>query len=169
MNTFVSAARTVKQQEVLIKLMTVLGRLTNLKRVWYDGTMEDKKGLVNSIFEYILFDLDTSRIADFRLEPWTDQHLIVRAEIFIEELGEDVLEGEDNEVDLRVSGTLTRHKLRFDVPLPASTESDHRNPDKAQLRTDILAMREQGKSYREIGAALGIHFTRVGQIANASN
>ena len=48
--------------------------------------------------------------------------------------------------------------------MPSSTQSDSRNPDKAQLRADILMMREQGMSYREIGAALGIHWTRVGQI-----
>jgi len=70
-------------------------------------------------------------------------------------------------VDLRVSGTLTRHKLQFDVPVPASTASDHRNPDKAQLLADILIMRERGMSYREIGAALGIHWTRVGQIVKS--
>jgi hypothetical protein len=59
---------------------------------------------------------------------------------------------------------LSRHILRFDIPLPASTESDLRNPDKEQLRADILAMLQQGMSYRKIGAPLGIHWTRVGQI-----
>ena len=62
---------------------------------------------------------------------------------------------------------LTRHILRFDLPLPASIESDLRNPDKTQLRADILRMRSQGMSYREIGAALGIHWTRVGQVTKA--
>ena len=70
-------AQTVKEQEVMIELMTVLGTLTNLKRVWYEGNETDKKGLVNSIFEYILFDLDTEQITDFRLKPWADQYLIV--------------------------------------------------------------------------------------------
>ena len=71
-------------------------------------------------------------------------------------------------MDLRVSGTLTRHILRFNIPLPASTESDLRNPDKAQLRADILAMRANGMSYRQIGAVLGIHWTRVQQIVKSS-
>ncbi len=65
----------------------------------------------------------------------------------------------------RVSGTLTRHILRFDIPLTSSTESNLRNPDKDQLRADILSMRECGMSYREIAQMLGIHWTRVGQIA----
>lgn len=41
---------------------------------------------------------------------------------------------------VRVSVPLTRHIIRFGIPLPASTATDLRNPDKAQLRADILAM-----------------------------
>jgi hypothetical protein len=64
----------------------------------------------------------------------------------------------------RASSSLTRHIVRFDIPLQASTESDPRNPDKEQLRADILAMVQRGMSYLKIGMALGIHWTRVGQI-----
>lgn len=66
-------------------------------------------------------------------------------------------------MDLRVSGTLTRQILRFDIPLPASTESDLRNPDKVHLRTDILAMRADGMSYRQIAREVGLHWTWVQQ------
>lgn len=58
---------------------------------------------------------------------------------------------------MRVFSTLIRYILRFHVPVPASTRSDLRNPDKEQFHTDILTMRERGMSYREIGAVLGIH------------
>ena len=70
-------------------------------------------------------------------------------------------------MDLRGGVTYTRHTLPFDLPIPASTESNHGNPDKAQLRETILSMRAQGMSYRQIGARLGIHFTRVGQIVKS--
>src|SRR5690606_32310024 len=43
--------------------------------------------------------------------------------------------------------TLTRHILRFDIPLTSSTESNLRNPDKDQLRVNVLYMRDQGMSY----------------------
>ncbi len=72
-------------------------------------------------------------------------------------------------MDLRVSGTLTRHKLRFDIPLPSSTASDLRNPDKAQLLADILIMRERGMSYREIAGETGLHHSRVWQIVNSAS
>ncbi len=70
-------------------------------------------------------------------------------------------------MDLRVSGTLTRHKLQFDIPIPISTQSDLRNPDKGQLRTDILMMRERGMSYREIAGETRLHHSRVWQIVNS--
>jgi hypothetical protein len=75
----------------------------------------------------------------------------------------------DGNLDLRGRVPLTRHILRFDIPAPPSTESSRRNADKAQLRAGILAMLAQGMSYREIGVALGIHWTRVGQIVRATN
>jgi hypothetical protein len=46
-----------------------------------------------------------------------------------------------------------------------STSSNSHHPDKHYLRATILALRQQGMSYRQIGMALGIHWTRVGQIA----
>jgi len=72
-------------------------------------------------------------------------------------------------VDLRGAVPLTRHILRFDIPLPASTESDLRNPDKAQLRADILAMRANGMSYRQIAREVDLHWTRVQQIVTSIN
>ena len=59
---------------------------------------------------------------------------------------------------------VTRQIHEFDVPVAPSTSSDLCHPDKHLLRATILAMREQGMSYRQIGKALGIHWTRVGQI-----
>jgi hypothetical protein len=53
-------------------------------------------------------------------------------------------------------------------PLPASTESDLRNPNKAQLRAGILALRESGISYRQIAREVGLHWTRVQQIVKSA-
>ena len=48
-----------------------------------------------------------------------------------------------------------------------STKSNLHNPDRARLRADILAMREQGMSYRKIGMVLSIHWTQIGQVARS--
>jgi DNA invertase Pin-like site-specific DNA recombinase len=42
--------------------------------------------------------------------------------------------------------------------------ADQRNPDKAQLKETILALRAAGQSYRQIGREVGLHRTQVGQI-----
>jgi len=54
--------------------------------------------------------------------------------------------------------------LDFPIPEPLSTATDQRYPNKQHLNETILDLREQGMSYREIGALLGIHWTRIGQI-----
>jgi hypothetical protein len=41
--------------------------------------------------------------------------------------------------------------------------------DKAEQRRVILALREMGWSYRQIGHEVGLHWTRVGQILRGSN
>jgi len=58
----------------------------------------------------------------------------------------------------------TRHTHQFNLRVNPSTAADHRHPDKAKLHATILARREQGWSYREIGREVGLHWTRVGQI-----
>jgi hypothetical protein len=45
--------------------------------------------------------------------------------------------------------------------LPSSTESDLRNPEETQLRTDILAMRKRGMSYCQVEREVSLHWTRL--------
>ncbi len=44
--------------------------LDKLSRLWDIGEPEDRQGMARSLFSYIVFDLDTRRIVDFRLKPW---------------------------------------------------------------------------------------------------
>jgi hypothetical protein len=61
---------------------------------------------------------------------------------------------------------LTRHNIAFPIPLPSSTQSDIRNPDKTKLRETIFDLRSQGWSFRQIAQEVGLHWTRVQQIVN---
>ena len=72
-------------------------------------------------------------------------------------------------VDLGGYVLYTRHTHRFEIPLPPSTESDLRHPDKEKLHETILTLRAQGMSYREIGREVGLHWTRIGQILKRSD
>lgn len=48
--------------------------------------------------------------------------------------------------------------------MSASESGKQRNPDKTKLKETIMALREMGWSYRQIGREVGLHWTRVGQI-----
>jgi hypothetical protein len=61
----------------------------------------------------------------------------------------------------------TKHIHAFEIPLPSSTGSDLKYPDKKQLRETIFALRAEGWSYREVGREVGLHWTRAGQILKA--
>jgi hypothetical protein len=65
---------------------------------------------------------------------------------------------------LKGNRPFTRHTLEFDLPVSPSTVANQRYPDKAQLKETILALRAAGRSYRQIGREVGLHWTRVGQI-----
>ena len=70
---------------------------------------------------------------------------------------------------LRDKVPLTRHIHTFDMPEAASTASNRLNGNKALLREKVLEMRQRGMSYRQIADAVGLHWTRVGQIVREHN
>jgi DNA-directed RNA polymerase specialized sigma24 family protein len=67
-------------------------------------------------------------------------------------------------VDLRVLFSSPSQKLEFELAQSDIATATQRNPDKELLRVTILALREQGMSYREIAQAIGLHWTRIQQI-----
>ncbi len=38
--------------------------------------------MARSLFEYLVYDLDMRRIVDFRLKPWADRFLMLRAALY---------------------------------------------------------------------------------------
>ena len=76
-----------------------------------------------------------------------------------------ILHGRDgNFTFLRGRVSLTRHILPFEISLPLTTLTNQPYNIKEHLKSIILGMRASGMSYRQIGTALGLHWTRIGQI-----
>jgi len=67
-------------------------------------------------------------------------------------------------LDLRGFVPYPSQKQPFVIPLSEYSVVTQRYPDKEKLRAIILALRDQGMSFRAIGSELGIHSTRVWQI-----
>ena len=59
--------------------MEVLAMMTDL---WDESTGEDKQQMARMMFEEIVYDLERLEIVDFRLKPWADRFLILRAQLY---------------------------------------------------------------------------------------
>ncbi|WP_119072048.1 recombinase family protein [Aggregatilinea lenta] len=81
-------ARTTETEKVALELAMCAEALDKLVRLWDISNEEDRQGLVRSLFDEIVYDLDTQRIVDFRLKPWADRYVVLRAALYEEDDGE---------------------------------------------------------------------------------
>jgi hypothetical protein len=80
-------ARTTTE-ELAVELALCMEAVDKLARLWDVVEDEDKQGLARSLFTSIVYDLDTRRIVNFRLKPWADNWLTLRAALYAEETAE---------------------------------------------------------------------------------
>jgi hypothetical protein len=81
--------RTTETEKIALELAMCMEALDKIVRLWEISSNEDRQGLARSLFSYIVYDLDTQRIVDFRLKPWADRFLILRAALYEDEPGDD--------------------------------------------------------------------------------
>ncbi len=53
--------------------------------MWEASSGEDRNRMAHNLFEHIVFDLDQRHIVDFKLKPWMDQFIVLRAAILEDE------------------------------------------------------------------------------------
>lgn len=78
-------SRTSETSKVALEFSMCLEAVRSMKTLWAAANNEDKQGMVRNLFSYIVYDLDHRRIVDFRLKPWADRFLTMRAEHLAEE------------------------------------------------------------------------------------
>lgn len=78
-------ARTTETEKVALEFGMCVEALRAFQKLWDTASDKDKQGMVRNLFSYIVYDLNTRRITDFRLQPWADKFLIVRSSLFLEE------------------------------------------------------------------------------------
>lgn len=77
-------ARTTETQQITLELVMCLEALDTMGQLWDISDNEDRQGMVRNLFSYLVYDLDTRRIVDFRLKPWADRFLVLRAALYEE-------------------------------------------------------------------------------------
>src|SRR5258707_3723473 len=65
-----------------LELAMCVEAIDRIAHLWDIRGEEDRQGLVRNLFEYLVYDLDTQRITDFRPKPWADRFLILRAALY---------------------------------------------------------------------------------------
>ena len=80
-------SRTTETEQLARELALCLDAMDKMTRLWDISEPEDRRGLAHSLFDYIVYDLDAQRIVDFRLKPWADRYLTLRAGLYELEAG----------------------------------------------------------------------------------
>lgn len=82
-------ARTSETEKAAMELAMCVEAVDKFARLWEISTDEDKQGMARGLFSYIVFNLDTQRIVDFRLKPWADRFLMLRSALYEDEGNEN--------------------------------------------------------------------------------
>lgn len=75
-------ARTTETEKAAIELAMCMEALDTLVDIWDTANDEDRQQMARMLFEYIVYDFDRQQIVDFRLKPWADRYLILRAALY---------------------------------------------------------------------------------------
>ncbi len=165
--------------------MEVLAMMTDL---WDESADEDKQQIARMMFEEIVYDLDRLEIVDFRLKPWAERFLILRAQLY-----------DDDPTGVRNQGLVREKKIRMHrvktcirrcpigaseartaprledgrISVPAALSQlyhERLRPDKPlsiQERDTLIRTRyTAGVSQAELARQFGISYQRVHQIVH---
>lgn len=68
-------ARTTETEKAALELAMCMDAIHKIEQLWEMSSPEDKQGMARNLFSYLVYDLDTQRIVDFRLKSWADRFL----------------------------------------------------------------------------------------------
>ena len=77
-------AHTSETEMVALELNLCLEAIDRIHQLWDIGEDEDRQSLARNLFSDIVYDLDTQQIVDFRLKPWADRFVSLRATLYEE-------------------------------------------------------------------------------------
>ncbi|MCI0714615.1 MAG: hypothetical protein L0154_30955, partial [Chloroflexi bacterium] len=75
-------SRTTETEKISLELAMCLEALSTLKMFWKIGNAAERQALFRNLFTEVVFDLDTRRVVKFKLKPWADRFVILRADVY---------------------------------------------------------------------------------------
>ncbi len=85
-----------------LELTMCVETIDRIAGLWDHSSDEDRRGLVHNLFEYVVYNLDQRRIVDFRLKPWAERFMVLRAKLYKDKqgiAGDEVFTDEDENED----------------------------------------------------------------------
>jgi len=173
-------ARTTETEKIALELAMCMDVVNNMAAMWAMASPEDRQGMARNLFEYLVYDLDTRRITDFRLKPWADRFLILRASLYDLEKGEvreeketpQALEGVHTEMPhshatsfpkIRYAMVLAIRIAYYGLPRPTSPVSNG-TPTKCERNAEIRRRHQNGEALPSLAETFGISEQRIAQI-----
>lgn len=90
-------------EKIGMELAMCMEALSTLKMFWDIGDDAERQALIRNLFTEVVFDLDTRRVVNFRLQPWADRFIVMRAEVYDLENGSKG-NGSDGSIEAQVEG-----------------------------------------------------------------
>ncbi len=75
-------SRTIETEKVALELTLCLEAIDRINQLWDISDDEDRQGMARNLFSEVIYNLDTQRIVDFRLKPWADRFITLRAALY---------------------------------------------------------------------------------------
>jgi hypothetical protein len=77
--------RTTETERLALELAMCVQAVDKLASLWNTSTDDDRQGLARSLFVSLTYDLDRRRIVEFRLKPWAENFIVLRAGLYEDE------------------------------------------------------------------------------------
>ncbi len=173
-------SRTFDTEKLGLEFALCIEAVDKIHRLWTISSDEDRQGLVRNLFSSVTYDLDRRCITDFRLKPWADRFIVLRAALYEHEdkqketadgslgMGKAMLHtglwlSSAHDVDAAVIRFL--HMLYADQQ-ETTFPINNKTPKESSRNVEIIAAYEVGTSLGELAERYGITKQRVHQIVN---
>jgi hypothetical protein len=114
-------------EKIALELALCLEAVEKINQLWEMSEDEDKQGMARNLFSYITYDLDAQRIVDFRLKPWADRFVTLRAALYEGDSNENLpsseAQGEGKPVTPTGLGGVKLSWIEAWLPLSSSSSS----------------------------------------------
>ena len=93
--------KTTNHEKLAMELAVCADTISKIDSLWDDSDDADRQGMVNQLFDTVLFDLDKRRITGYRLKYWAENFVKLNAGVFLAQ--------QENKKDPQVEGTNLLH------------------------------------------------------------